>query len=166
MNREARLYSRTTVAQRRKLERFARKEGLSLSAAIQLILSDFLDGQYVSRRQIEKRRYQRKILSIPALVKPADSSPGKPERATITDLSIAGLCLSMSRDSLMSERDRGNGSQFETAFVLPDVRKPIKILCRRERAVAANGDLRIGASFVDAEFERYQHLERYLHQEI
>jgi hypothetical protein len=165
MNRDARLYARTTSAVRKKLERFAKKQGLSLSSAIQSILADFLDGRYVARRNIEKRHYKRKSLSLPALVKPTDTAAARPERATILDLSIAGLSLSMERESLMSGKDRGNGSQFEAAFVLPHVRKPIRILCRRERALAVGRSLTIGASFIDADLERYQHLERYLHEE-
>ena len=165
MKRDVRLYSRTTPAMRKKLERFAQKRGLSLSSAIHLVLTDVLDGRYVSRRSIEKRRYGRKSLSLPALVKPAESPADRPERATIQDLSIGGLRLSMSRESEMASRDRGNGSQFEAAFLLPEVRVPIRILCRRERAVANGTDLTIGATFIDADFERYQYIERYLHQE-
>lgn len=165
MKRDVKLCSHTTPVMRKKLERFAKKQKLSLSSAIQLILADFLDGHYVSRREIEKRHYRRKPVSITALVKPADMPAAKPEEATVHDLSIAGLSLSMTRESLMSSKDRGNGSRFEAAFLLPDDRKPIKILCRRERALTAGRELTIGASFIDADLERYQHLERYLHQE-
>jgi len=164
MKRDVRLYARTTPAMREKLESFARRRGLSLSSAIHLVLTDVLEGRYMSGRKVEKRRYERKSLSVPALVKPVESPADRPERATIQDLSVGGMRLSMSRDSMMAGRDLGNGCQFEAAFLLPQVRIPIRILCRRERAVASGSDLTIGATFIDADFERYRHIEHYLHQ--
>jgi len=53
-------------------------------------------------------------------------------------------------------------STFETVFMLPQEEKSIRMVCRPQRVVLVNGDIHVGASFVDSDFKNYQQLQQYL----
>ncbi len=162
MNRDARISCRTTKGVRKGIEGFASKEGRSISAAIEVILTGFLRGRHVLKDNSEKRRYARRPLSIPALVKGADSVTSALESAVVLDISLGGMCISMPEEEKSLVGSEGGNTRFEAAFVLPDVQKPVRLLCKRERITASGGNLRIGASFVGGDFAYYQQLQQYL----
>jgi len=56
----------------------------------------------------------------------------------------------------------GEKSQLETSFVLPERNKPVRLVCKAERVVPSNGNVYVGASFIDADFTNYQNLQQYL----
>jgi hypothetical protein len=164
MRRNARISCRTTAKVRKGLEEFAVKEGRSLSSALELILTGFFKGHHVLRDASDKRRYGRRSLSVPALVKAADSPASALDSAVILDISLGGMCISVPEETKsIIGSERGNGC-FEAAFVLPHVHKPVRLLCKRERVAASDGDLHIGASFIGGDLGYYQQLQQYLLQ--
>lgn len=52
--------------------------------------------------------------------------------------------------------------EFETSFVVPGRSDPVRVVCKAERMVPSNGDVRVGASFINADFENYQNLQQFL----
>jgi hypothetical protein len=72
----------------------------------------------------------------------------------------------MPREADLPRQGAARGVEFETAFLLPDVRKPIRLLCKRERMSAQDGYLRLGASIIDADDEQYPIFRRYMEQRI
>ena len=164
MRRNARISCRTTAKTRKGLEEFALKEGRSLSSALELILTGFFEGHHVLREASDKRRYGRRSMSVPALVKAVDSPASTLDSAVILDISLGGMCISVpeeARSIIASER--GSGC-FEAAFVLPHVNKPVRLVCKRERVAASDGDLRVRASFIGGDLGYYQQLQQYLLQ--
>jgi hypothetical protein len=163
MKKEITICFRTNEELRSALETVARDDRRSLSSAIELILTDYLkkNREFPDRDQQERRRYPRKHLAIPAYVRTCDSDTTQ-HGAVILDLSLGGMCVSVPKECVSKIYEGGEKSQFETSFVLPSGNKPVKVVCKPERVVPSNGNVYVGASFVDADFVNYQHLQQYL----
>ncbi len=163
MKKEITICFRTNEELRGALEVLAREDRRSLSSAIELILTDYLrkNRDFPGRDQQERRRYQRKHVTIPAYVKTYEGDTSQ-HGAVIHDLSLGGVCLTVPKECVSQIRESGEKSQFEASFVLPNGRDSIRVVCKPERVVPSNGNVYVGASFVDAEFSTYQHLQQYL----
>ena len=152
---------RTSEWLRDALEEIAREEKRSLSQVIELILEEYVKEQADSSGQEERRRFSRKQITIPAFVKGADSSAPAIHGAVILDISLGGLRISVPKECVSEIRSKSDGSQFETSFVLPNEDRPIRIVCRPQRIMPVNGNVYIGASFVDYEFVTDHRLQKY-----
>jgi hypothetical protein len=163
MKKEITICFRTNEELRGALEAVARDDRRSLSSAIELILTDYLkkNRDFPEREQQEKRRYQRKRIAIPAYVKTCDADSSQ-HGAVILDMSLGGICLSVPKECVSQIYEAGEESQFETSFVLPETNKSVRFVCKPKRVVPSNGNVYVGASFVDAEFSNYQQLQQYL----
>ena len=152
---------RTSEELRGTLEEAARKDRRSLSSAIELILTDYLEKNHEFPHQKDRRRFLRKQVSIPAHVKRIGS--GKLEQeAVILDISLSGLRVSLPKESMPEIYEGAGKSTFEALFVLPLEEKSIRIVCRPQRVVPVNGIVHVGASFVDSDFTNYRQLQQYL----
>jgi hypothetical protein len=152
---------RTNEWLRSGLEAIAREEKRSLSQVIELILEDYLKEHADLSAQEERRRFTRKPTTIPAFVKGSDSPNTELHGAVILDISLGGLRISLPKDFIAEISDKSRGSQFETSFVLPDGDRPIRVVCQSKRVVPVNGNVYIGATFVDSELVTYQQLQKY-----
>jgi hypothetical protein len=162
MKKEVTICFRTNEELRGALEVVAREDRRSLSSAIELILTDYLKkNQDFPEREQERRRYQRKRVTIPAYVKTRDARASQ-HGAVILDMSLGGMCLSVPKECVKQINEAGENSEFEASFALPDSNKSIAFVCKPERTVPSNGNVYVGASFRDAEFANYQHLQQYL----
>jgi hypothetical protein len=163
MKKEITICFRTNEELRGALEVVAREDRRSLSSAIELILTDYLkkNRDFSDRDQQERRRYKRKRVTIPAYVKTFDGETSQ-HGAVILDMALGGIRISIPKECVSQIYEAGEKSQFETSFVLPETHKAVRVICKPERAVPSNGDVYVGASFVDADFTNYQHLQQYL----
>ena len=161
MKKEVTICFRTSEELRGALERAAHEDRRSLSSVIELILTDYLEKNHDFPHQKERRRFVRKQVSIPAHVKSIDLDKQEHE-AVILDISLSGLRVSLSKESMPEIYEGAETSEFETLFVLPEEEKSIRMVCRPQRVVPVNGDIHVGASFVDSDFTNYQQLQEYL----
>ena len=161
MKKEVTICFRTSEELRGALEKAAREDHRSLSSAIELILADYLEKNHGFPHLRERRRFVRRQVSIPAQVRSIDSEK-KEHKAVILDISLSGLRVSLPNESMPEIYEGAETSEFETLFVLPEEEKSIRIVCRPQRVVPVNGNIHVGASFVDSDFTNYQHLQQYL----
>jgi hypothetical protein len=164
MNKDVTICFRTNKTLRQGLEMIAKKEKRSISAIIEKALANHLNESRELANKTEQRRFCRKQVSIPALVKSNSSFSSPLEGGVVLNLSLGGLCIAIPQESSLMTGDEGMESGFEAAFVVPEMSKPIRVLCRRQRIAAENGTIQIGATFVDADFVHYQRLQQYLLQ--
>jgi hypothetical protein len=162
MKKEVTICFRTSEELRSAVEKAARDDHRSLSSAIELILTNYLETNHeFSHQNKERRRFVRKQVSIPAHVKSIGSQKKK-LNAVILDISLSGLRVSLPKEAMPEIYEGAGTSAFETSFVLPQEEKGIRMVCRPERVVPVNGNIHVGASFIDSEFANYQQLQRYL----
>ncbi len=161
MNKHPTICFRTSEELHKALREVARDDHRSLSSTIELILTEHVRQKHLfaGRDPVEKRRYPRKATSIPAYVKsPSATTYG----AVVLDVSLDGLCLSMTRDCLSQIYEVGEESLFEVSFVPPSARTSVHLVCKTERVVPSNDTVTVGTRFVDGEFTHYQRLQQYL----
>ena len=103
----------------------------------------------------------RKQVSIPARVRMVDAE-GRMHEAVILDISLSGLRISLPKESMSEIYEEAENPQFETSFVLPQEGRSVRFVCRTKRVVPVNGNIHVGASFVDSDFTNYQQLQQYL----
>lgn len=161
MNNEIVICFRASEDLRRALETIARADRRSLSSAVKLILADYLEKGKGARAQRERRRYPRRTVVFPAYVTTCDDAKGL-YGALVLDLSLGGMYLSMPRDCVSKIYEEDEKAEFEASFVVADRNERIRIVCKIERIVSSNGDVYVGASFVDADFANYQCLQQFL----
>jgi len=156
---------RTSEELRGALERAAGEGRRSLSSMIELVLTEYLkrNRDFSDRGQVERRRYPRKQVTLPAYVEVSKGSVTQ-HGAVILDLSLGGMRLSVPKECVSKIYEKGEKSHFETSFTLPSENKPVRLVCKPERVVPSNGNVYVGASFVDADFTAYQRLQQYLAQ--
>ena len=74
MNKDSLICFRAGKNLHESLAQFAREEGRSLSSTIEIILTNYLKEKTASP-DVEKRQYQRKVVSVPAVISQQD--PGQ-----------------------------------------------------------------------------------------
>jgi hypothetical protein len=163
VNREATVCFRTDQVLCRNIEALARKKKMSLSSAIEMMLKDYLEKHEQQAVGSERRRYPRKQVSVPAFVE-TSGLQSCVKGGLLVDVSLGGMCVSLSDDYLAAVGEGGAATEFETSFILPDATDPVRMLCKSEWVMPAGGAFHVGASFQDGAFADYQHLQRYLMQ--
>ena len=132
----------------------------SLSSMIEIVLTNYLKEKNAFRKvDKERREYQRKILSVPAVIN--QQEPEQMGIGTITDISLGGVKVIIPKDfkCILTE---SQCSRFEIVFNLPTESRPIRLSCESSRVVDAEDSVHVGASFVDADFKSYKALQTYL----
>ena len=137
----------------------AKADKRSLSSTIEIILSNYLKERNAFRG-VEKRQYPRKALSVPAAI--SQEELGKNGIGAISDISLGGAGILISKDFKQQLLMDSEGSRFEIVFNLPSENKPIRMSCESTRVVDAEDSIHVGASFVDADFKSYKALQTYL----
>ncbi len=139
----------------------AREDRRTLSSMIELILTGYLEKNHVFSDRVERRRYPRKQVTIPAYVKVSDAGATR-HSAVILDLSLGGMRVSVPKEYVSKIYEEGKKSPFEISFTVPSDKKPVRVVCTPERLIPSNGNAYLGVRFVDADFASYQRLQQYL----
>lgn len=163
MKKETIICFRTSEEVRKALEAIARADRRSLPSTVEIILTDYLDKGIAMPRRKERRRYPRKTVQLPAYVALRGSALA-PHGAVVLDVSLGGMNVSMPKDCVPTMYESSEKPEFEASFVVPGLGEPIRLVCRTERMVPSNGDVRVGASFADADFVNYRNLQQFLMQ--
>ena len=146
---------RTSDELRKALEKVSFADRRSLSSVIENILYDYVERKQPVRVGEEKRRYPRKRVSAPALVTSID---GTVHAGMVNDLSLGGINFSVPNNF---QQEEGDDSKISLVFTLPQSEKPLSMQCAA-RHVRTNGQMNIGASLVDTDFQSYRTLQNYL----
>ncbi len=164
MKKDITICFRTSDELRSSLEKVAKEGRRSLSAMIENILYDYLKEKRIApTMDSEKRRFFRKEVSLPAFVYESGAEARDAQAGIIVDISLGGLRISVPKDAKI-EITESSEKQLELLFTLPNEKTPIQMKCKPARVKDSNGDLEVGASFIDSDFKSYQKLQNYLIQ--
>jgi hypothetical protein len=138
------------------LERISVNERRSLSAAIENILYEHLEGKGKEAPGEEKRKFPRRAVSTPALVQTA----GGAFAATVRDISLGGIGISAGAGCQWPVQEN---SRLSVVFTLPETTKPLLMQCVARHS-SADIPPYIGASFAEDGHQGYTALRNYLVQ--
>ena len=155
MSKDTLICFRTSEKLRKALEKISGEERRSLSSCIENILYAHLNKREPKGMDREKRRYPRKRISAPALVRGLD---GAVYAGMLHDISLGGIQISVPPDF---ECEAGEESTISVVFTLPEGERALTVECR-PRYIHSNGQTTIGASLVDTDFLSYQMLQSHI----
>lgn len=156
---------RTSGELRDSIEAIAKEEQRSVSAMIEKILYKHLEERkHYKPSQQENRRYPRKMLTAPALIKELGSENTAQQVGIVVDISLNGLQISIPDDYQCDVQHDEEATRISIVFTLPDYKRPITMQCLPKRTYPSSSETRIGAAIVDTDFASYQALQNYLVQ--
>jgi hypothetical protein len=154
---------RTNDDLRKALEKISEKERRSLSSMIENILLEYLeDEKALKRTNEEKRRFPRKPVEAPALIRGLTPDAKDVSAGIILNMSIGGLEISIPSNYECEIREDQENAKFSVVFTLPQSKRPLTVQCALQHARSIDGETNIGASFCDSDFTSYQAIQNYL----
>ena len=163
MGKDVTICFRTTEALRKALEKISNEERRSVSSTIENVLYQFLEkGKELRSLQGEKRRFPRKKIAAPALIRDASSDQTTPLPGVVLDISLGGLQISVPDTYQVDVKEDGENTRISIVFTLPEVKKSLTVQCVPQHVSRADGETTIGGSFADTDFISYQTLQNYL----
>ena len=127
---------------RSSLRRISELDRRSLSSTIENILYTYTEQRRLQDLAEEKRRYPRKTISVPALVRCPD---GAVHAGMVRDISLGGICVAAPRDFPCQA---GEDFRISLVFTLPKSETPLAVQCI-PRHVRPGKQVHVGASFID-----------------
>jgi hypothetical protein len=163
MGKDVTICFRTTETLRRALEKISTEDRRSVSSTIENVLYQFLEkGKELKNIQGEKRRFPRKKIAAPALIREFGSDQATPLPGVVLDISLGGLQISVPDTYEVEIEEDKKNARISIVFTLPEVKKSLSMQCVPQHVVRSNGETTIGASFADTDFMSYQTLQNYL----
>lgn len=163
MRKDITICFRTSKEIRTALENIAQKNKRSMSSVIEDIISCCLqENKDLQSFEKEKRRFMRKEVSIPVVVRDPNTDARALQAGRIMDISLGGIRISLPNDFDGEIAVNSHDNELEAIFTLPNEKRPISIKCKPHRFVSAGVENQIGASFVDSDFSSYKTLQSYL----
>ena len=163
MNKNITICFRTSEDLRNALEVISKAERRSLSGTIENILYRHLEdrNEYKQMRE-DKRRFPRKSVAVPALIRELGSTDATMQAGIVLDLSLGGLHLSLPDNYQYEISEDRETSRISIVFTLPNGKRPLTMQCVPKRVYPSDSETRIGASFIDTDFASQQALQNYL----
>jgi hypothetical protein len=145
------------------IAKIAQEEKRSLSSIIDIALNSYIkERRLLKGIKSERRRYPRKGILAPALIKQHTSGEIRLETGSITDISLSGLRILIPKDAKCDLSTDPQAAKFEIIFTLPNEVRPIYVTCESCRVIDSEENIHVGASFIDANFHSYKALQKYL----
>ena len=151
----------SSVELHQSLARIAKEDQRSVSAMIEMILTNHLKERKSIPVDIkEQRQYPRKTLSVPSIINQTDN--GQIGMGSISEISLSGVRILIPKEFQNDIQIHPQGSKFEIVFNLPTENKPIRLSCESKRVTDAEECIHVGAAFIDAGFQNYKTLQSHL----
>jgi len=164
MKKDITICFRTSSEVRNYLDSIAVQQRLSLSHVIESIIYQHRQqsGQAAKPVDPDRRHYQRKQVMLPAFIGRTPSQALDFETGSVLDISLGGIRFSVSGKTASKIQPNETPAEYSVIFTLPDQRQPVTLRCRPQSVLDAEEEIQIGAAFVDADFNSYQKLQKYL----
>jgi hypothetical protein len=154
---------RTSADIRNELEKTAEKEDRSVSSLIEKILCKYLENKRDLKKAVEdKRQYARKKVTVPSLISGLRGGSLNPTAATVNDISLGGLSISIPSDYEFEIIEDKENSRISIVFTLPGVKRSITTQCVPKHWYRSDGETIVGASFFDVDFSGYKAIQDFV----
>jgi hypothetical protein len=148
---------------RSSLEKIAGKEGQSVSSVVESIIHHYLQNdQAVEGIFQNRRRFERKKISIPAYIGDTRWQRDDFVEGTLLDLSIGGIRVSIPKGTKVDVRNIGETDELSVIFRIPSCYWPIHVKISPEEVIESADEVQIGASLIHPDFQAYSALQKYL----
>jgi hypothetical protein len=145
------------------LEKIAEKESRSVSSVVETIICHYLKSDKSSEGSCQdRRRYERKKVSIPAYIGDPRWQRHDFVAGTIVDISFGGIRMSIPKGTKVEIEKADENDKFSVIFRIPDYHWPVNVKISPRRIIDSEELVQIGASLTNPDFHAYSALQKYL----
>lgn len=163
MKKETTICFQTRSEVKSHLEKIAEKECQSVSSVVESIICHYLkndkavDGIFQNRR-----RFERKKITIPAYIGDARWQRDDFVAGTILDISLGGIKMSIPKGTKVDMRNVPGTEDLSVIFRIPSCYWPISVKISPQAVSESGEEIQVGASIVNPDFQAYSALQKYL----
>jgi len=163
MNNDSTICFQTSSEIKSLLEKIAEKESRSVSSVVETIIANYLnsDKSFEGACQ-DRRRYERKQVSIPAYIGDPRWQRHDFVAGTILDISFGGIRMSIPKGTKVQIEKADENDKFSVIFRIPDYHWPVNVKISPRRIIDSEEVVQIGASLTNPDFHAYSALQKYL----
>jgi hypothetical protein len=165
MERDITICFQTSSEIKSALDKIAEEEGKSVSLVVESIIHYYLDlkkNKAVEGSVYNRRRFERKKVSIPAYIGDSRWQRYDFESGTILDISVGGIQISVPKGTTVGIKNICESDNLSIIFHIPDYHWPINVKICPKRVCETAEDVQIGASLMNPDFQAYSALQKYL----
>jgi hypothetical protein len=163
MNKDNTICFQTSSEIKSLLEKIAEKESQSVSSVVEtIILHYFKNDKSFEDIFKNRRRYERKQVSIPAYIGDPRWQRHDFVAGTILDISFGGIRMSIPKGTKVEIENADETDKFSVVFRIPDYHWPVNVKISPRRVIDSEEVVQIGASLTNPDFHAYSALQKYL----
>jgi hypothetical protein len=163
MNKDNTICFQTSSEIKSLLEKIAEKESQSVSSVVETIICHYLKNDKSLGSVFQnRRRYERKEVSIPAYIGDPRWQRHDFVAGTILDISFGGIRMSIPKGTKVEIENADETDKFSVIFRIPDYHWPVNVKISPRRVIDSEEVVQIGASLTNPDFHAYSALQKYL----
>lgn len=145
------------------LEKIAAKEDRSVSSLVESIIHNYLkNDKPVEGTCQNRRRFERKKITIPAYIGYTRWQRDDFEESTILDISLGGIKMSIPKGAKVDVHNVRDSEEISIIFRIPSCYWPISVKITPQAVFESTDNIQIGASIINPDFQAYTALQKYL----
>ncbi|MBU1713029.1 MAG: PilZ domain-containing protein [Proteobacteria bacterium] len=163
MNKDNTICFQTSSEIKSLLAKIAEKESQSVSSLVETIICHYLKNDKSLEGVFQnRRRYERKEVSIPAYIGDPRWQRHDFVAGTILDISFGGIRMSIPKGTKVEIENAEENDKFSVIFRIPDYHWPVNVKISPRRVIDSEEVVQIGASLTNPDFHAYSALQKYL----
>ena len=148
---------------KRFLEKIAEKESRSVSSVAESIVHNhFTNDKAVEEVSQNRRRFERKKISIPAYIGDTRWQRHDFVAGTILDISFGGIKMSIPKGTRLEIQNVRETDELSIIFSIPTSLWPISMKINPRRVFESAEEIQLGASLINPSFPAYSALQKCL----
>jgi hypothetical protein len=145
------------------LEKIAEREKMSVSSLVESIVHNYLKDDKPAEGTFQnRRRFERKKITIPAYIGYARWQRDDFEESTILDISLGGIKMSIPKGAKVDVQNVRDTEEISVIFRIPSCYWPISVKIAPQAVSETTEDVQVGAAIVNPDFQAYSALQKYL----
>jgi len=145
------------------LEKIAEKERQSVSSVVESIIYHYLKNDKAIEGIFQnRRRFERKKVSIPAYIGDTRWQRHDFVAGTILDISFGGIKMAIPKGTRVEIKNVSETDELSISFRIPTCLWPINMKINPQRVFESAEEVQFGASFANLNFQAYSALQKYL----
>ena len=145
------------------LEKIAEKESRSVSSVVKSIIYHYFNKDKVVEGIFQnRRRFERKKVSIPAYIGDLRWQRHDFVTGTILDISLGGIQMSIPKGTKVEIQNVSETDKFSIIFHIPNYHWPINVEICSQWVFESAEEVQFGAALMNPDFHAYSALQKYL----
>ena len=145
------------------LEKIAEKERKSVSAVVESLIDHYFRHDKERQGVLQnRRRFERKKISIPAYIGDTQWQRHDFVAGTILDISFGGIKMSIPKGTRLEIKNVRETRELNIIFSIPTSLWPISMKINPRRVSESAEEIQLGASLINPSFQAYSALQKCL----